>query len=150
MSTNPLPEMPCFALYAASRAVTQAYRAVLSEENLTYPQFLVIVVLASQGESSVGTLASNLLLDSGTLSPMLQRLETRGLLTRERRVGNERTVIVSLTPEGELMHERVASAAQCIGPGYGFTNADELRDLLGQLHRITTGMAGLTASVSSH
>ncbi|MEB0303435.1 MarR family transcriptional regulator, partial [Mucilaginibacter sp. 5C4] len=92
-----LSEMPCFALYAASRAVTQAYRAVLAEEDITYPQFLVLVVLASEGESSVSALASAMFLDSGTLSPLLQRLEARQILTRERRKGDERTVIVALT-----------------------------------------------------
>jgi DNA-binding MarR family transcriptional regulator len=145
--TNPLEGMPCFALYAASRAVTQTYRAVLADEDLTYPQFLVIVALASGGETSIGGLASALFLDSGTLSPLLQRLEGRGILTRERRKGNERTVIVALTPDGVSLHERVTSAVECMAPAYGITQLEELHDLLAQLHRITSGMTELTASL---
>ena len=147
--TNPLSEMPCFALYAASRAVTQAYRAALAEEDLTYPQFLVLVVLASEGESSVSALASAMFLDSGTLSPLLQRLEARQILTRERRKGDERTVIVALTPEGRLLHDRVTSVVRCLDPAYGITTVEELRDLLGSLHGITSGMSDLTDALRS-
>lgn len=142
--TSPLDEMPCFALYAASRAVTQAYRAVLADEDLTYPQFLVIVALASGGESSVSNLAVSLMLDPGTLSPLLQRLEGRGILTRERRRGNERTVIVALTSHGELVHGRITGEVQCLSPAYGISDMDELHDLLARLNRITSGMTELT------
>ncbi|TFB84445.1 MarR family transcriptional regulator [Cryobacterium algoricola] len=147
--TSPLSEMPCFALYAASRAVTQAYRAVLADEDLTYPQFLVLVVLASEGESSVSALASAMFLDSGTLSPLLQRLEARQILTRERRKGDERTVIVALAPEGRLLHDRVTSVVRCLDPAYGITTVEELRDLLGSLHGITSGMSDLTDALRS-
>jgi DNA-binding MarR family transcriptional regulator len=145
--TNPLQEMPCFALYSASRAVSQAYRAVLADEDLTYPQFLVLVSLASTGESSVSSLAAAMFLDSGTLSPLLQRLEARGILTRERRKGNERTVIVALTPEGHALHGRVTAEVQCMNPAYGITQMAELQSLLDQLHRITAGMSELTDSL---
>jgi DNA-binding MarR family transcriptional regulator len=145
--TNPLHLMPCFALYAASRAVTQAHRAVLADEDLTYPQFLVLVVLASEGESTVGDLAATMLLDSGTLSPLLQRLEARGILTRERRPGNERTVVVSLTPAGTELHDRVTAAVDCLRPAYGIADMDELTDLLARLHTITSGMSELTAGI---
>ena len=147
--TSPLSEMPCFALYAASRAVTQAYRTVLAEEDLTYPQFLVLVVLASEGESSVSALASAMFLDSGTLSPLLQRLEARRILTRERRKGDERTVIVALTPEGRQLHDRVTSTVRCLDTAYGITSVDELRDLLESLHGITSGMSDLTETLRS-
>ena len=147
--TSPLLEMPCFALYAASRAVSQTYRAVLATEDITYPQFLVLVVLASEGESSVSTLASAMFLDSGTLSPLLQRLEARQILTRERRKGDERTVIVALTPEGRLLHDRVTSVVRCLDPAYGITTVEELRDLLGSLHGITSGMSDLTDTLRS-
>lgn len=147
--TNPLHLMPCFALYAASRAVTQAHRAVLADEDLTYPQFLVLVALASDGESSVGDLASALLLDSGTLSPLLKRLESRGIVTRERRPGDERTVVVDLTAEGLRLHERVTTEVDCLNPAYGFTRMDELTELLARLHTITSGMSELTADLRS-
>jgi len=141
--------MPCFALYAASRAVSQAYRAVLAAEDITYPQFLVLVVLASEGESSVSTLASAMFLDSGTLSPLLQRLEAREILTRERRKGDERTVIVALTPAGRLLHDRVTSTVRCLDPAYGITTVDELHGLLDSLHGITAGMSELTETLRS-
>jgi DNA-binding MarR family transcriptional regulator len=145
--TSPLDQMPCFALYAASRAVSQAYRAVLADEDLTYPQFLVLVALASEGESSVGDLAATMLLDSGTLSPLLQRLEARGILTRERRPGNERTVVVALTAGGARLHERVTGEVECLSPAYGIADMDELTDLLARLHAITSGMSELTTSL---
>ncbi|MCI4658104.1 MarR family winged helix-turn-helix transcriptional regulator [Cryobacterium zhongshanensis] len=147
--TSPLLEMPCFALYAASRAVSQAYRAVLAQEDITYPQFLVLVVLASEGESSVSALASAMFLDSGTLSPLLQRLEARQILTRERRKGDERTVIVALTPEGLRLHGRVTGAVDCLVPAYGISTVDELHGLLDSLHAITAGMSELTGIVRS-
>ena len=147
--TNPLSQMPCFALYSASRAVSQAYRAVLAEEDITYPQFLVLVALAAEGESSVSALATEMFLDSGTLSPLLKRLESRHLLTRTRRPGDERTVVVALTPEGLVLHERVTAKVDCLNPAYGFADLDEVQDLLAKLQRITGGMAELTASVRS-
>jgi DNA-binding MarR family transcriptional regulator len=146
---NPLQQMPCFALYSASRAVSQAYRAALADEDLTYPQFVVLVALASDGETSVGDLAATMLLDSGTLSPLLKRLESRGLLTRERRPGNERTVVVALTSEGLRVHERVTAEAECLTPAYGIGDLDELNDLLARLHTITSGMSELTANLRS-
>ena len=144
---NPLQQMPCFALYAASRAVSQAYRAVLADEDLTYPQFIAIVALAADGESSVGDLAATLLLDSGTLSPLLKRLEARGIVTRERRPGNERTVVVALTNDGLRLHDRVTAAVGCLNPAYGFTQLDEVAELLARLHTITSGMSELTADL---
>ena len=147
--TNPLSQMPCFALYSASRAVSQAYRAVLAEEDITYPQFLVLVALAAEGESSVSQLAEAMFLDSGTLSPLLKRLEARDLLTRERRRGDERTVVVALTPEGLVLHESVTAKVNCLNPAYGFADLDEVQSLIEQLQRISGGMSELTATVRS-
>jgi len=145
--TISLQQMPCFALYAASRAVSQAYRAVLADEDLTYPQFLVLVALAADGESSVGDLAATMFLDSGTLSPLLKRLESRGVLTRERRAGDERSVVVALTAEGLRLHERVTTEVECLSPAYGIGDMDELTDLLARLHTITAGMSELTTDL---
>lgn len=145
--TSSLDHLPCFALYSASRAVSQAYRAVLLPEDITYPQYLVLVALATDGESSVGQLAATMLLDSGTLSPLLQRLEARGILTRERRPGNERTVIVALTTAGRSLHARVAVEVECLVPAYGISEMSELAELLARLNAITSGMTELTASL---
>jgi DNA-binding MarR family transcriptional regulator len=95
-----LDRLVCFALYAASRAVINAYRPLLDEVGLTYPQYLVLLVLWERGPQSVKTLGAALHLDSGTLSPLLKRLEAAGLVRRERQRGDERSVLVTLTPEG--------------------------------------------------
>lgn len=135
--------MLCFSLYAASRAVSQAYRAVLVERNLTYPQFLVLIALHSSGEATVGSLGSMMHLDSGTLSPLLQRLEARGLLVRERRSGDERVVVVALTSAGLELRAEVLAAVDCLSDAYG-VEREQLGVLLETLHRITSNMNDLT------
>ena len=78
-------EMVCFSLYAATRATTQAYRSLLEPWGLTYPQYLVLVTLWLEGDQTVSSLGEHLQLDSGTLSPLLKRMEQGGLVRRERR-----------------------------------------------------------------
>ena len=92
-----LDEQLCFALYAAQRAVTAAYRPLLDELGLTYPQYLVLLVLWERGETTVKELAAALRLDYGTLSPLLKRLEAAGLVRRERAAHDERSVLVACT-----------------------------------------------------
>ena len=82
VSTLSLDRHLCFALYSASRAMTAAYRPVLDELNLTYPQYLVLLVLWEEGRATVGRLGERLQLDSGTLSPLLKRLEANGCVRR--------------------------------------------------------------------
>lgn len=146
MPAPQLDDMLCFSLYAASRAVSQAYRAVLAPHDLTYPQFLVLVCLDRSGELTVGDLGAAMHLDSGTLSPLLQRLEARGFITRERRAGNERVVVVALTGGGRLLRGEVSAAVECLAPAYG-VEPGRLGELLAQLHRICDNMTDLTASV---
>ena len=98
----------CFALYAASRTTTQAYRVLLDPWDLTYPQYLALVTLWNDGDQTVSGLGDALQLDSGTLSPMLARMEAAGYVTRERRADDERVVTVSLTPRGRAMREDLA------------------------------------------
>jgi MarR family transcriptional regulator, organic hydroperoxide resistance regulator len=105
-----LDDQLCFALYSASRAVTAAYRPLLAELDLTYPQYLVLLVLWEEGRASVGRLCQRLHLDSGTLSPLLKRLEAVGYVTRERAADDERRVDVVLTPTGK----RLQIKASCI------------------------------------
>ena len=100
----------CFALYSASRAMTAAYRPILSELKLTYPQYLVLLVLWEEGRVTVGRLGERLQLDSGTLSPLLKRLEANGYVRRERSATDERLVDVTLTPAGRRLERK----AQCI------------------------------------
>ena len=82
----------CFALYAATRAMTRTYRERLGPLGLTYPQYLVLIVLWESDGVTVGQLGQRLLLDSGTLTPLVKRLETAGLVTRNRREADEREV----------------------------------------------------------
>lgn len=97
----------CFALYAATHAMTKAYRPLLGRLGLTYPQYLVLLVLWEGDGRTVSELGARLHLDSGTLTPMLKRLEAAGLVTRARRREDEREVEVRLTAEGREL-ERAA------------------------------------------
>ena len=100
IETPPLEDQLCFDLYAASRALTNAYRPVLAELGLTYPQYLVMIVLWEQDGRTVRELVDTLRLDHGTLTPLLRRMETHGLVTRTRSSSDERFVEIKLTEAG--------------------------------------------------
>lgn len=127
-----LDDQVCFALYAASRAVTSLYRPLLDELRLTYPQYLVMLVLWEHGTSPVKDLGAALSLDSGTLSPLLKRLANLGYIRRERRSDDERSVCAALTEEGEALKEKVVSLPVTIGDAMGLDDAGqaELRKAL--------------------
>ncbi|MEU1277432.1 MarR family transcriptional regulator [Streptomyces sp. NPDC005805] len=108
-----LDDQLCFALYAAQRAVTAAYRPLLAELGLTYPQYLAMLVLWERGEVPVKELTAALRLDYGTVSPLLKRLESAGLVRRERSVADERSVRLVLTEEGAALRGR----AECVPAG---------------------------------
>lgn len=91
----------CFSLYATTRQMTKIYRPLLKELNITYPQYLVLLVLWEVQTISVKTLGQRLFLDSGTLTPMLKRMEENGMITRTRSKSDERVVEVTLTEKGE-------------------------------------------------
>ncbi|WP_005035196.1 MarR family winged helix-turn-helix transcriptional regulator [Holophaga foetida] len=95
-----LDEQLCFALYAASRAMTQAYQPFLAPLRLTYPQYVVMLVLWEGDGLTVSEIGERLRLDSGTLTPLLKRLEGLGYVTRRRSLEDERRVLVSLTEGG--------------------------------------------------
>ena len=125
----------CFALYSASRAMTAAYRPILTELNLTYPQYLVLLVLWEEDCVTVGQLGERLQLDSGTLSPLLKRLEANGLVRRERSQSDERLVDVTLTDAGRRLERRAQCIPQRVFPSTGLTEHDaaDLRDAVRQL-----------------
>ncbi|MCW2770898.1 MAG: MarR family transcriptional regulator [Aeromicrobium sp.] len=102
---NPLAleEQVCFALAVASRQVVAAYRSVLEPLGLTHPQYLVMLTLWEHGELSVKRLSETLHLDPGTLSPLLKRLETAGLVSRTRSAADERVLVVRPTPQGSAL-----------------------------------------------
>jgi MarR family transcriptional regulator, organic hydroperoxide resistance regulator len=111
---NPLAldQQVCFALYSASRAVTAAYRPLLAPLGLTYPQYLVMLALWERDARSVRELGATLHLDSGTLSPLLKRMEANALLSRRRSAEDERVVIVELTDAGRGLRERALAVPE--------------------------------------
>ncbi|MEU0071331.1 MarR family transcriptional regulator [Streptomyces sp. NPDC006332] len=127
----------CFSLHAASRAFNGVYRVILKDLGLTYPQYLVMLVLWEQGELPVKKLGEHLRLDSGTLSPLLKRLETAGLVRRERSARDERSVEVRLTEEGLALRERAVRVPPRIAAATGF-DLDEIRELRERLDRLTS------------
>ncbi len=127
----------CFALYEASRATIDIYRPLLDELGITYPQYLVLLILWDRGMCSVKEIGNLLHLDSGTLSPLLKRLEATGFITRQRRANDERVVDISLTPAGCTLQERAASIPEKFVCELDLT-FDEYADLLGRLKKLTT------------
>ncbi|MFI5795234.1 MarR family winged helix-turn-helix transcriptional regulator [Streptomyces sp. NPDC051677] len=127
-----LDEQLCFALYAAQRAVTAAYRPLLDELGLTYPQYLVLLVLWERGETTVKELAAALRLDYGTMSPLLKRLEAAGLVRRERSARDERTVLVACTGRGEELKGRAERVPGTLLASTGLM-ATEVARLRGEL-----------------
>jgi DNA-binding MarR family transcriptional regulator len=125
----------CFAMYSASRAATAVYRPLLEELGLTYPQYLVMLVLWEEQPRSVRDLGEELGLDSGTLSPLLKRLEALGLVERRRSAEDERRVEVFLTHAGAALSGKAAAIPQRLADAAGLTTAelDQLRDTLGRL-----------------
>ena len=127
----------CFALYAASNHMTRLFVPFLKKLGVTYPQYLVLVVLWERGAQGVGELASALQMDLGTLSPMLKRLEAKGLVTRRRQAEDERRVLVDLTPKGISLRKRTE---QMLGEFYCFLNVPlgELFDLKDRLRHFVS------------
>ncbi|MHA5051929.1 MarR family winged helix-turn-helix transcriptional regulator [Streptomyces sp. SD15] len=122
-----LDQQLCFALYAAQRAVTAAYRPLLDELGLTYPQYLVLLILWERGETTVKELAGALRLDYGTVSPLLKRLESAGLVRRERSARDERTVLVAVTGRGEALRERAAGVPRDLLAATGLDGGEVAR-----------------------
>ncbi len=124
----------CFALYTASRALVRTYAPLLEQAGLTYPQYITLLVLwEDPGQPrSVGDLGERLHLDSGTLTPLLKRLEAMGYLARSRDTRDERRVLVTLTGDGLALRDRLATIPQallrCLG--MDMAEAGELRDRL--------------------
>jgi len=123
----------CFSLARASRAVVRSYGPHLAELGLTYPQYLVMLVLWETGDpTGVGAIGDRLHLDTSTLTPLLKRLEQAGLVERTRDPADERRVTISLTTRGSGLRDRAASIPGAVFGGYGMTLEDGAR-LKGQL-----------------
>ncbi|MBN8470191.1 MarR family transcriptional regulator [Corallococcus exiguus] len=125
----------CFPLYAASRAMVQAYTPLLAKLGLTYPQYLVMLVLWETDGVTVKELGEKLYLDSGTLTPLLKRLETQGFVRRERSTEDARSVTVSLTAQGKALRRKAASIPEAIVCRTGLT-LEELSRLRRDIQRL--------------
>ena len=141
--TLQLDNQLCFALYSASLAMTKVYKPLLEAIGLTYPQYLVMLVLWEKDGLMVSTIGDQLNLDSGTLTPLLKRLETSGLLTRLRTVEDERRVHISLTAAGRALKVRAAAIPGCILQASRCT-LPELAALTQQVHVLRQHLANST------
>ncbi len=133
-----LEDQLCFALYAASRSVTSAYRDGLASLGITYPQFVTLLVLWETDNISIKELGQRLQLDSGTLSPLLKRLETLGLLTRHRASDDERRVHIQLTPSGHALKIPALDVQKHVATTLGLT-VEETSVLRSLAQRIAGG-----------
>lgn len=145
MDTDPdllrLDRQVCFALAVSARNVIALYRPLLEPMGLTHPQYLVLLALWERSPRSVSELAQELALDPGTLSPLLKRLESAGLVDRRRVPDNERTLAVTLTDEGRALRERAEAIPPAIVERLGIPLAD-LEDLRGVLNRVIEASKG--------
>ena len=130
-----LDRQVCFGLAVAARNVIALYRPLLEPMGLTHPQYLVLLALWERSPRSVSELARELALDPGTLSPLLKRLESAGLVDRRRVPGNERTLAVTLTDDGHALRERAEAIPAAIVERLGIPLADleELRTVLNRV-----------------
>jgi DNA-binding MarR family transcriptional regulator len=139
----------CFALYAASNHMTRLFAPFLEKLGVTYPQYLVLVVLWERGgPQGVGELAALLRMDLGTLSPMLKRLEAKGLVTRRRPAADERRVLVDLTTKGISLRKRTE---QMLGEFYCYLNVPvaDLFDLKDRLRHFVSSAGPREDSVAA-
>ena len=133
----------CFALYSASLAMTKAYKPLLADLGITYPQYLVMLALWQHGPQHVGELGERLGLDSGTLTPLAKRLQTLGLIERQRSAVDERQVEISLTAAGNNLRTRAEPIPMCVMQLTGCqlpqleSLTRELKDLRNQLAAAT-------------
>jgi DNA-binding MarR family transcriptional regulator len=133
----------CFSLYAASRAISRMYRPLLDELGLTYPQYLVLLVLWEREHSTVKELSEVLDLDSGTLTPMLKRMEAANLIERKRSSEDERVVVVRITEAGRALEEKAVCIPQSLFASSSLpleqliAMNDQLKLLMRQINQVT-------------
>ena len=132
----------CFPLYAASNLINRLYRPVLSELGLTYPQYLVMLALWEQSPRTVGALGEALYLDSGTLTPLLKRMEQAGLVERRRDPEDERRVQISLTEDGRALRKQAEKVPETLTQGFEGDPAD--------VDRLRESVQGLVEALAKH
>jgi DNA-binding MarR family transcriptional regulator len=124
MTMRPLDQQICFTMYATSMAITRAYKPMLDQLGLTYPQYLVVSVLGEADGLTIGGIATRLDLESSTVTPLVKRLEAAGLLNRTRDVVDERRVDVRLTREGWAVLENSKCLGDFLGERSGMSDKD--------------------------
>ncbi|RVW02021.1 MarR family winged helix-turn-helix transcriptional regulator [Rhodococcus xishaensis] len=144
-----LDRQVCFALYSASRATTAVYRTLLAELGITYPQYLVMLVLWEKDGRGVQEICDALELDTGTLSPLLKRLEAAGLIEKRRLVTDERRVTIRLTESGVAMRAQASDIPTRLARATGLA-APELEDLRGVLLNIGRNMHAAESGTPSN
>ncbi|WP_275789520.1 MarR family winged helix-turn-helix transcriptional regulator [Pararhizobium gei] len=132
-----LGQQLCFAVYSAAHAFNRTYKPMLERFGLTYPQYLVLLALWQRDNMTVKGIGEELGLDSGTLSPLLKRLEAAGFISRTRDKSDERQVIIALTPQGAALKTEAFGILTQIGKATGcsMAEAEELRTALNNLNR---------------
>jgi len=133
----------CFAIYACSREITRLYRPFLDELGITYPQFLTLTVLWEHKRLTVKEIGERLFLDSGTLTPMLKRMEAMELVKRVRGTEDERKVYIALTEWGEQLREDALNLPEKCIPHFGLTK-DEYSGLLNQMNQMIESLQKVT------
>lgn len=142
MNKHCLDDQLCFKLYAVSRQVTNMYRPILETLDITYPQYLVMLILWECKNSTVRELGKRLYLDSGTLTPMLKRLEQKDLLSRKRDPADERSVIIAITPQGEALKQKAEDIPEKMGKCFSLQHSEYLQ-LREQLEGLLNNLATL-------
>ncbi|MBS0247423.1 MAG: MarR family transcriptional regulator [Proteobacteria bacterium] len=128
-------DLLCFAIYSTGHAFNRVYKPLLDELGLTYPQYLVMVALWAADDQTVGEIGDRLFLESSTLTPLLKRLETLGLLTRRRDPEDERQVRLRLTDKGAGLRKKARGVGGCIGEAVGLSG-DAVVKLRGDIIRL--------------
>lgn len=137
-------DMVCFSLYSATRATTRAYTELLAPWGLTYTQYLVLVVLWAEGAQTVQQLGELLQLDSGTLSPLVRRMEEKELLLRSRQQQDQRVVTISASQRAMELRAELAHIPLAIAHGTGLPDRESARDFIATLQRLTLSMRQIT------
>ncbi|MFD2265185.1 MarR family winged helix-turn-helix transcriptional regulator [Lacibacterium aquatile] len=139
-----LDDLLCFAVYSAGHAFNRVYKPLLDSIGLTYPQYLVMIVLWERDGQKVGEIGEKLFLESSTLTPLLKRLETQGLIERKRDPIDERQVRITLTQSGRALQEKTAEFGGCItdASGKGDAGVDALKQDIVALRNSLEGFKG--------
>lgn len=129
----------CFPLYACSKEIVRKYKPFLDELDLTYTQYIVMMVMWEEKQINVKNLGKQLYLDSGTLTPLLKKMETKGYITRKRAKEDERNLLVTITPEGEALRERAKDIPTQMGACIN-TKPEEMKELYTILYKVLKQM----------